>query len=59
MQAFCHDSWKGVEDLSELISVQTIEGSRVCIVDDQPARLDAAIKAFLASLDRSNADEPG
>ncbi len=48
MRAFCHDSWKGVENLSDMIAIQTIEDSRVFIMDDQPEKLDQAVEAFLA-----------
>ena len=54
MRAFCHDSWKGVEDLSDMITIQTIEDSRVFIMDDQPEKLDQAIDAFLTKRNASS-----
>lgn len=47
MRAKCHDSWDGVEKLSDKITIQTIEDSRVFIMDDQPEKLDEAIERFL------------
>ena len=48
MRAWCQDSWKEVEKLSDRITVQTIEDARVFIMDDRPERLDQAIERFLS-----------
>ena len=47
MHAFLHRGWDGVEERSDRIEVATIEDSRVFIMDDQPARLDAAVERFV------------
>lgn len=56
MRSYCHDSWKGVEQMSKLITIQTIEDSRVFIMDDQPEELDQAIAAFLKKLETGNSE---
>ncbi|MEE9128908.1 MAG: hypothetical protein V3T84_02740 [Phycisphaerales bacterium] len=48
MELFCHQSWDGIEDPNKMITMKTIEDSRVFIVDDQPERLDQAVDTFLA-----------
>ena len=40
-------SWKGVEELSELITVKSVKNSRVFIMDDQPAALDKLVDEFI------------
>ena len=47
MEAFLHQSWEGVEELSDMISMQVIDDSRVFIMDDQPQALNEAIQQFL------------
>ena len=48
MRAMCHESWEGVEELSSLITVSTIEDARVFIMDDQPQEFYKAVEAFVA-----------
>lgn len=47
MRAFCHDSWKDVEELSSHIQVVRIDDSRVFIMDDQLEKLNATMRKFL------------
>ena len=42
-----HKSWDGAENLSKLITMKTVENSRIFIMDDQPEKLDEVIYEFL------------
>lgn len=56
MKTFCHDSWEGVEAMSEKITMRTIPDSRVFIMDDQPQTLDREVDRFLSRLDEEVAE---
>ncbi len=53
MRAFCQDTWEGVEAKSDMVTAKVIDGARVSIMDDQPEKLDQAIREFLATLDEA------
>lgn len=50
MRPFCLDSWQGVKELSDMISVKTIEEARVFIMDDQPDQLKSTLLQFIDDL---------
>ncbi len=56
MRAYLHGTWAGVEELNSRVSVETIDDSRVFIMDDQPDRLDRVVETFLAKV-RFDADD--
>ena len=47
LRSVTHDSWKGVEKSSNLITIETIENSRAFIMDDQPEKLNEVVETFL------------
>ena len=47
IKTLTRNSWEGVEKMSKMIRLETVEKSRVFIMDDQPKKLDEVIAKFL------------
>jgi pimeloyl-ACP methyl ester carboxylesterase len=50
MRTLCHDSWRGAREANPRLEFVMIAGSRLFVMFDKPAELDAAIASFLARL---------
>lgn len=50
LETMLHDSWDGVAQSNDLIRFEQIAGSRVFVMDDQPARLSSLVESFVAGL---------